>query len=110
MEFVIALLILSSMFLAAVTVTALKLFQALQRITAETVKVSTTQNQTLKHAMNLLSTKDPLAFQQVQAVTNVPTSDNYSGPYLSGDEIELLELQQREMDAAWLRVSEDLDE
>lgn len=110
MEFVIALLILSLMFLAAVTVTALKLFQVLHKITAETVKVSTTQNQALKHAMNLLSTKDPLAFQQVQSVTSDPISDKYTGPYLSGDEIELLELQQREFDAAWSRASEDLDE
>jgi hypothetical protein len=42
---------------------------------------------------NLLASKDPLAFQQVQAVS-VPEDTGYTGPYLSGDEIELETLEK----------------
>jgi hypothetical protein len=47
----------------------------------------------VKHLANLLATKDPLAFQQVQSVTTVAES-GYTGPILSGDEIE--EMQEYE--------------
>lgn len=33
-----------------------------------------------------------------------------SSPYLSGDELELLEQQQMAMDAAWKKLADDLDE
>lgn len=46
------------------------------------------QQDSVKHLANLLSTKDPLAFQQVQAVSSYVES-GYTGPILSGDEIEL---------------------
>jgi hypothetical protein len=57
---------------------------------------------------NLLATKDPMAFQQVQAVTVEPET-GYTGPYLSGDEIELLEQQEAEMLKAWKSLAEDTE-
>ena len=55
---------------------------------------------TTKHLANLLATKDPLAFQQVQTVSYQPET-GYTGPYLSGEEIELMEQQLARMDKAW---------
>jgi len=114
MEFVIALLILSLLFLTAVTVMAMHLFKTLEQVSQQMSKVTSQQTSALKHMANLLSTKDPLAFQQIQAVTNqddpVKSSHEHHGIYLTGDELELLEMQERELDARWKQVAEDLDE
>jgi hypothetical protein len=60
------------------------------------------RQETLRHLANLLSTKDPLAFQQVQAGTPYAET-GYTGPILSGDEIEigLLEENADAIDAAF---------
>jgi hypothetical protein len=58
--------------------------------------------------MNLLASKEPMAFQQLQTVTVEPET-RYTGPYLSGDEIELFEQQEREMSETWKRLKDDLD-
>lgn len=66
------------------------------------------RQETIKHLANLLASKDPLAFQQVQAVT--PTAvTGYTGPILSGDEIELglLEEDADAIDAAFRRFVTD---
>ena len=55
---------------------------------------------TTKHLANLLASKDPLAFQQVQTVS-VQEDSRYTGPYLSGDELELMEQELKKMDNAW---------
>jgi hypothetical protein len=70
--------------------------------------MSELQQQTIKHLSNLLASKDPLAFQQVQAVTVEPET-RYTGPYLSGDEIELLEQQEAEMLKAWQALADDTE-
>lgn len=70
--------------------------------------MSNQQQATVKHLANLLATKDPLAFQQVATVTFEPET-RYTGPYLPGDEIELLEQEQASQDAFWKKVAEDLD-
>lgn len=49
-----------------------------------------------------------MAFQQVATVTFEPET-RYTGPYLPGDEIELLEQEQASQDAFWKKVAEDLD-
>lgn len=51
------------------------------------------RNQSLKHLSNLLASKDGLAFQQVQAVSE-QAETGYTGPYLSGDEVELEALEK----------------
>ena len=60
---------------------------------------------TTKHLANLLATKDPLAFQQVQTVSIEPQT-GYTGPYLSGDELELMQQELKKMDDAWAQVSD----
>lgn len=72
------------------------------------MKLSKMQNDTIKHLSNLLASKDPLAFQQVQSVTIEPET-GYTGPYLSGDEIELLEQQEAEMLKAWKSLADDTE-
>jgi hypothetical protein len=49
-----------------------------------------------------------MAFQQVQTVTVQPET-RYTGPYLSGDEIEQLEKEEELLDASWRRLAEDLE-
>lgn len=100
MEFVVALLILSLLFLAAVTTTAVYLFKMIQQMQASQLDLEKQRTATTKHLANLLATKDPLAFQQVQTVSYQPET-GYTGPYLSGEEIELMEQQLAQMDKAW---------
>ena len=61
------------------------------------------QLDSVKHLSNLLASKDPLAFQQVQAVTN-PVDTEYTGPIVSGDELELLEAYADEIDSRFGQV------
>ena len=62
----------------------------------------------IQHLGNLLASKDPLAFQQISTVTVEPET-RYNGPYLSGDDIELLEMQEKEIAEQWSRLAEDLE-
>ena len=107
MEFVVTSLILSSLFLAAMTFLALRLFGMIQEIVASQVDLEKQRTATTKHLANLLATKDPMAFQQIQTVSIEPQT-GYTGPYLSGDEIEAMEQELAQMDKAWQRA-EDTD-
>lgn len=49
-----------------------------------------------------------MTFQQLQTVTVEPET-RYTGPYLPGDEIELLEAQEQEMAETWKRLMNDSD-
>jgi hypothetical protein len=55
-----------------------------------------------------------MAFQQLQTVTvqdaPVKATNEHGGIYLSGDELELLESRERELDALWNNISEDTDD
>jgi hypothetical protein len=108
MEFVVALLILSLLFLAAVTTAAVYLFKAMSTALKPLQTISNQQQATVKHLANLLAAKDPLAFQQLTTVTVEPET-RYNGPYLSGDDFELLEQEQAAQDALWSKIAEDLD-
>jgi len=114
MEYVLSSLILSLLFLTATTLIARSLFKALEQVSKEMSKVTSQQTSALKHLANLLATKDPMAFQQVQAVTSldVPakSSHEHLGVYLTGDELQLLEEEERKLDALWKQASEDLDD
>jgi hypothetical protein len=107
MEFVVALLILSLLFLAAVTTLVIYLFKMMQKVLVSQVDLEKQRTATTKHLANLLATKDPLAFQQIQTVSVEPDT-RYTGPYLSGDEIEAMEQELAQMDKAWQRA-EDTD-
>ena len=107
MEFVVALLILSLLFLAAVTTAGVYLFKMVQKVLASQVDLEKQRTATTKHLANLLASKDPLAFQQVQTVS-VEQDTGYTGPYLSGEELELMEQRLSEMDKAW-NMAEDTE-
>jgi hypothetical protein len=53
-----------------------------------------------------------MVFQQLQAVSEpLPlTSSADISPYLTGDELELLQQRERELDAAWQSFSSDSEE
>jgi hypothetical protein len=62
--------------------------------------------------MNLLASKDPIAYQMVSAVNPAPDASKqvYNGPYVSGEEYELLLDAERRMDTAWNNIQEDLED
>jgi hypothetical protein len=107
MEFVVTSLILFSLFLAATTLLALHLFRMIQEVVASQLELEKQRTATTKHLANLLASKDPLAFQQVQTVSFQPET-GYTGPYLSGDELELMESELKRMDEAW-KIAEDTE-
>lgn len=49
-----------------------------------------------KHLANLLASKDPMAFQQVAAMSN-PVETQYTGPIIPGDELEYLAAYEAEI-------------
>lgn len=57
--------------------------------------------------MNLLSSKDPLAYQLVQAASPEPATPGvYNGPYVTGEEYqELLDAEKR-MAKLWANIEE----
>jgi hypothetical protein len=65
----------------------------------------------LSQALNLLSSKDPMAYQMVQAASPAPEPTGvYNGPYMTGEEYqELLDVEKR-LDAAWKNVEEGLED
>lgn len=77
----------------------------IQEIVASQSELEKQRTATTKHLANLLASKDPMAFQQVQTVSYMPET-GYTGPYLSGDELELMEQELKKMDAAWNRVED----
>ena len=60
------------------------------------------QSELLIHLSNLLASKDPLAFQQVNAVSSY-VEEPFTGLIQTGDELELarLEAEAKLMDAAF---------
>ena len=77
----------------------------IQKIVASQVDLEKQRTATTKHLANLLASKDPLAFQQVQTVS-VEQDTRYTGPYLSGEELELMEQEIARMDQAWGKVED----
>lgn len=67
--------------------------------------------QLLSQALNLLSSKDPIAYQMAQAATPETTSKPmYNGPYITGEEFEqLLDAEQR-MDELWKVAQEGFED
>jgi hypothetical protein len=107
MEYVVMSLILFLASLTALSLLVVQLFKMMQKLLASQVDLEKQRTATTKHLANLLATKDPLAFQQIQTVSVEPDT-RYTGPYLSGDEIEAMEQELAQMDKAWQRA-EDTD-
>jgi hypothetical protein len=85
------------------TLISLHLFKTIQAQTVENTKLAKLQQDSVKHLSNLLASKDPLAFQQVNA-TAFPVESEYTGPIVSGDEIELLEAYADEIDSRFGKI------
>jgi len=96
------------MFLTAAVMVAFRLSATLMYQISETSKMEELRAKQVTHLGNLLASKDPLAFQQISTVTVEPET-RYNGPYLSGDDIELLEIQEKEIAEQWSRLAEDLE-
>jgi len=105
MIYVITSLILCSLFLAVIVLVVLNLFKMMKQLSQSQLDLEKQRTATTKHLANLLASKDPLAFQQVQTVSVMPDT-GYTGPYLSGDELELMEQELKNMDAAWNRAED----
>jgi hypothetical protein len=68
-------------------------------------------NQIISQALNLLSSKDPIAYQMVSAVTPQPVDTTvYNGPYVTGEEYALLLDAETQMDDAWKKAQENLED
>lgn len=102
MEFVVALLTLSSLFLTATILMVRWMLRSLNYQTSQQTSTAQLQSEVLIHISNLLASKDPLAFQQVNAVTNY-VEEPFTGLIQTGDELELarLEAEAKLMDAAF---------
>ena len=65
----------------------------------------------MSQALNLLSSKDPIAYQMVTAVTPQPTDTSvYNGPYMTGEEYQQLVEDQARMEKLWSEVAMDTEE
>ena len=69
------------------------------------------QQKLLSQALNLLSSKDPIAYQMVAAVTPEPMDTSvYNGPYITGEEYQELLNAEARMDALWKIPQEDIED
>jgi len=59
----------------------------------------------------LLSSKDPIAYQMVSSVTPEPVDTTvYNGPYVTGEEYAMLLDADKQMEEAWKKAQEDLED
>lgn len=74
-------------------------------------KASQDQQQLLSQALNLLSSKDPIAYQMVTAVTPQPMDTSvYNGPYMTGEEYQQLVEDEARMEKLWKSALMDTEE
>jgi methylase of polypeptide subunit release factors len=75
------------------------------------LKLEKERNKALTQALNLLASKEPIAYQMLQAAT--PQTEEfgvYNGPYVPGEEFEELLNAEKRMDAAWKVAQQDLED
>lgn len=111
--FLVSSLLLWLASLAAVVLLGLRVIkpalEALRQTLELQVKQERERAKALSQALNLLASKDPIAYQMIQAAT--PASDEngrYNGPYVSGEEYEELLQYQAQQDKLWKDM--DLDD
>ena len=79
--------------------------QSLQQSLELQLKQDRERGKALSQALNLLASKDPIAYQMIQAATPEPIENKgYNGPYMSGEEYEQLLQEQRRQDELWKDV------
>lgn len=99
--------------LAAVVLLGLKVIkptlEALKQSLDLQLKQDKERSKALSQALNLLASKDPIAYQMIQAATPAPMeNEGYNGPYVPGEEYEELLRYQAQQDALWKDM--DLDD
>lgn len=109
----LSLALLASLFLVSLfnlkvikpTIEALTLaLKSSQQAEAQRAKV-------LTQALNLLATKDPLAYQLVQASTPEPKDFGmYNGPYVTGEEYQQLLDAEERMAKLWKSAEEGFED
>jgi hypothetical protein len=73
-------------------------------------KAEAERSKLLSQALNLLSSKDPIAYQMMQAATPEPIDTGvYNGPYITGEEYQELLNAERRMADLWKNVEEGTD-
>jgi hypothetical protein len=76
--------------------------QSLQLTMELQLKQDKERGRALSQALNLLASKDPIAYQMIQAATPEPMANTgYTGPYMSGEEYEQLLQEQSRQDKLW---------
>jgi hypothetical protein len=104
------LLLISSLLWLASLVTvlflALKVIKPTLEALKQTMELQLRQDKerakALSQALNLLASKDPIAYQMIQAATPAPVENaGYNGPYVAGEEYELLLQYQAQQDKLW---------
>lgn len=60
------------------------------------------RSQLLSQALNLLASKEPIAYQMLQASTTPDTTSSvYNGPYLPGEEYEQMVSDEKRLAGLW---------
>jgi hypothetical protein len=61
--------------------------------------------------MNLLASKEPIAYQMLQAATpESPTTGVYNGPYVTGEEYQQLLDAEKRMSELWKNIEEGTEQ
>lgn len=70
-------------------------------------KAEQERSKLLSQAMNLLASKEPIAYQMLQAAEPVPAETGvYTGPYVTGEEYQELLDAERRMSDLWKDIEE----
>ena len=81
--------------------------EALNLTLTQVTQLETQRHSLLTQALNLLSSKDPIAYQMVQAATPEPMRTGvYNGPYITGEEYQLLTNEEARLSALWAQAEE----
>lgn len=103
------LALLASMFLISLfNLKVLKpTLESLQESLDLALKAEKERSKLLSQALNLLSSKDPIAYQMAQAATPEPAQSGvYNGPYVTGEEYQELLNAEKRMAELWKNIEE----
>lgn len=111
----VTLLLALALSLFLISLYNLKVLKPALEALAETTRANTQSEQQraklLTQALNLLASKDPMAYQMVQAATPEPMDPGvYNGAYVTGEEYQQLLNAEARMAKLWETAEEGLEE